>query len=188
MTQPPVMPDPDAVDALGPVMRAVAEGKLRAADMERMAAERSREMFCDVVGPDDPLWPDQVAVARGVLAHNGIPAAELQQWLSAVRSHENPDMAMLYAPGPVSPVLGSIGAREDDVKGEPIYETASTAAPPPSVETKPCSENPADKPAPSDCGCDTTSKMTTLPDGRTVPTRLIAARGSAAPFDGLEPM
>lgn len=75
----------DAIKAAASVARDVADGKLAAANLEAAAAAECRALFGTVAGPDDPLWPLQVDIARQVLALDGVPADELAEWLAVAR-------------------------------------------------------------------------------------------------------
>lgn len=70
------------VKAAMSVARDAAEGRLDPADLERTAATEAAALFSAVVGPGDPLWAAQVAVARRVLALGGVSVDELREWLS----------------------------------------------------------------------------------------------------------
>lgn len=70
------------------VAKDVAEGRLDPADLDAMVAEESRAAFGTAVGPQDPLWPVQVDVARQVLALGGLPADELSEWAAVARRRE----------------------------------------------------------------------------------------------------
>ena len=87
-------PDVAAAEAVAVLMTEVSEGRLTAATMADRAAARCREMFGTCDGPTDPLWPVHVELARQVLGHGGLPAAELAQWLAVARSRENPSAAV----------------------------------------------------------------------------------------------
>lgn len=75
----------DAIRAASSVARDVADGKLSPTDLERQAVAELRELVGTVIGPDDPAWPLQCDIARGVLAVGGIPATELAEWLAVER-------------------------------------------------------------------------------------------------------
>ncbi|MEH3142511.1 MAG: flagellar hook-length control protein [Mycobacterium kyogaense] len=77
-----------AIKAAMAVAGDVAEGRLSAAQLEQVAAAECRGLFGQVIGPDDPLWPLQLDVARGVLAAGGVPANELAEWLAVQRQAE----------------------------------------------------------------------------------------------------
>ena len=70
------------------VAKDVAQGRLDPADLDAMVAEESRAAFGTAVGPQDPLWPVQVDVARQVLALGGLPADELSEWAAVTRRRE----------------------------------------------------------------------------------------------------
>lgn len=95
-------PDVAAAEAVAVLMTEVSEGRLTVATMAERAVARCREVFGHCDGPTDPLWPVHVELAREVLGHGGLPAAELAQWTAAARSRENPGAAVDYAPTPGS--------------------------------------------------------------------------------------
>lgn len=74
-----------AIEAAMSVADEVADGRLDPAAVEAAAVEACRTLFGQVVGPGDALWELQVETARGVLAHDGIPYAELAEWLGVHR-------------------------------------------------------------------------------------------------------
>jgi len=76
------------------VARDLAEGQLSPAQMAAELEAHCRELFGQVIGPDDPLWELQVRVARGVLALGGIPANEIAEWLAVIRATEAAEQAM----------------------------------------------------------------------------------------------
>jgi hypothetical protein len=71
-----------AIKSAMAVARDLAEGHLPVAELEAAAAAEAASMFSTVVGPGDPLWDTQVAVARRVLALGGVTADELREWLA----------------------------------------------------------------------------------------------------------
>jgi hypothetical protein len=70
------------------VAREAAEGQLDIAVLNAGLAAALREAFGTVVGPGDPAWPLQVEVCRAVLAHGGVPVAELREWAAALERRE----------------------------------------------------------------------------------------------------
>jgi hypothetical protein len=76
----------DIIASAASVARDAAEGRCDPTQLESHVTESCRALFADVIGPDDPLWPLQVEVCRGVLAHKGIPADELQEWLAVAKA------------------------------------------------------------------------------------------------------
>jgi len=110
--------DADVVESAYAVIGELTDGSLSGAAVEQRAVEVCRRTFGAVGGPDDPLWPVQIDVARQVLGHCGILADELAQWLSAARGHENPGGATDYPSASVSQLseahsLGNGGADGD---------------------------------------------------------------------------
>ncbi|MBM4536283.1 flagellar hook-length control protein [Rhodococcus hoagii] len=81
----------DTITAVMTVARDVAEGTLSPDELAAVAAEECRDLFAVVVGPEDPLWPIHLEVARQVLATGGIPAGELTEWLAVARRAEGSD-------------------------------------------------------------------------------------------------
>lgn len=117
--------DADVVESAYAVLGGITDGSLSGAAVEQRAVEVCRRTFGAVGGPDDPLWPVQIDVARQVLGHCGIPAAELAQWLSAARSRENPGSATDCQSASVSALseahsLDSGGA-DGDPEGDPNH-------------------------------------------------------------------
>ncbi|MBF9319831.1 hypothetical protein [Mycobacteroides chelonae] len=93
----------DLIRAATSVARDVSDGKLDPATLESQLAEELRDLFGTVVGEDDPLWPLQTEVARGVLAAGGLDASELSEWAAVAHRRENPDAPSepLNAPVPI---------------------------------------------------------------------------------------
>lgn len=117
--------DDDVVESAYAVIGELTEGSLSGAAVEQRAVEVCRRTFGAVGGPDDPLWPVQIDVARQVLGHCGILADELAQWLSAARSRENPGSATDCPSASVSALseahsLDSGGA-DGDPEGDPNH-------------------------------------------------------------------
>lgn len=75
----------DVVTAAMSIAKDAAEGRLAPSELERQAIAELRELVGTVIGPDDPAWPLQLDIARGVLALGGIPADELSEWLAVAR-------------------------------------------------------------------------------------------------------
>ena len=75
-----------AIKAAMAVARDVAEGRVDPAELDALAVAECRRVAFVVAGPDDPLWPDQVEVARQVLALDGIPVDELAEWVAVTRA------------------------------------------------------------------------------------------------------
>jgi hypothetical protein len=99
------------------IAQQLASGRLDPAALEVRAAEECRRLFGRVEGPEDPLWPLHVEVARAVLAvGGGIPTHELAEWVSVYRQAEA-EAAAVAEPVPagveVQPpysLLGVLGA------------------------------------------------------------------------------
>ncbi|MGH3581786.1 MAG: flagellar hook-length control protein [Mycobacterium sp.] len=107
----------DAIEAAMNIADDVAQGRLDPAQLDAQLEAACRELVGTVAGPDDPLWPLQVQIARGVLAAGGIEAAELSEWAAVGRRRENPDAAGAVAlTGVVEPAEGAdvpTGAESD---------------------------------------------------------------------------
>jgi hypothetical protein len=80
-----------AIKAATSVARDLAEGRVKPDDLERRALEECRALFGKVAGPDDPLWPLHVDIARQVLALDGIPFNELSEWVGIARHRKSAD-------------------------------------------------------------------------------------------------
>ena len=76
----------EAVVAALSLAEDVDAGKIDPGDLEAAAVAECRELFAEVIGPDDPLWPTQVEVTRQVLSKSGLPADELSEWHAVARS------------------------------------------------------------------------------------------------------
>jgi hypothetical protein len=130
----------DGIKAAASIARDLADGRLSPADLEAAAVAELRELFGEVV-PGGPCWPLQLQVARGVLAAGGIPADELQEWLSTQRASEKPEEPEkplsgpepsdpdLPAPAPVSLLNEELSPENDPLDADP--------EPQPEVETTP---------------------------------------------------
>lgn len=83
----------DAIKAAASVARDIADGKLSPSALADQAVAELRELFAEVIGPDDPAWPVQVDVARQVLGLGGISADELSEWAAVMcrRAGEAPE-------------------------------------------------------------------------------------------------
>ncbi|MFD6677662.1 flagellar hook-length control protein [Rhodococcus zopfii] len=75
----------DAIKAAMSVAADLSTGSLTEADLGDLATAECRELFGTVVGPEDPLWPLHLDVARQVLARSGVPEGELTEWLAVAR-------------------------------------------------------------------------------------------------------
>lgn len=75
----------DAIESAMSIADAVAQGRETPAALETAAVAQCRALFGTVVGEGDPLWDLQLDVARQVLGLDGIPAAELSEWLAVAR-------------------------------------------------------------------------------------------------------
>ena len=125
----------DAIEAAMSIADEVAQGRLAPADMEALAVRELTELFAEVV-PGSPVWPLQVAVARGVLAAGGIPADELAEWTAVQRASDeqaqmpsvpepvDPDQA---APEPVSFASEELSPENDALDTDPETEPAAPA-------------------------------------------------------------
>lgn len=75
----------EAIKAAMSVAADLSTGSLTEADLADVAVAECRALVGEVVGPDDPLWPLQVEIARAVLARGGVPENELTEWLAVAR-------------------------------------------------------------------------------------------------------
>jgi hypothetical protein len=132
------------VKAAMSVARDAAEGKLDPASLSDRAVSECRELFSDVVGQDDPLWPLHLDIARQVLALGGVPADELSEWAAALRhrdaepsSEPQPDDD---PPDAISPLSVELSAHDDAL--DTVRDSGTQPA---DVETQPA---PAAQPAP----------------------------------------
>jgi hypothetical protein len=80
----------DVVAAAMSIAEDVTEGKLAPADLESEVTAAARDLFGQVVGEGDPLFPLQIEVARGVLAAGGLSVDEQAEWLAVARRRETP--------------------------------------------------------------------------------------------------
>lgn len=96
----------DAIKAATSIARDVADGKLLPTDLEAQAVTELRELFAEVIGPDDPVWPVQVDVARQAISLGALSADELREW-AAVMSHRAGEAVEPPAP-PIGPVAGGL--------------------------------------------------------------------------------
>jgi hypothetical protein len=78
----------DIIKASASVARDAAEGRLNLSALDQAVTDECRGLFGNVAGPEDPLWPLHLDIARQVLGRDGIPADELAEWLAVARSHE----------------------------------------------------------------------------------------------------
>lgn len=78
-----------AVESAMSIARDVTEGRLNPEQLEQQAIAEARALFGTAIGPEDPIWPLQVDIARQVLAIGGaISANELAEWSAVERSRE----------------------------------------------------------------------------------------------------
>jgi hypothetical protein len=75
----------DAVSAALDLAEDIGSGKANPAELDRELVDTCRSLLGTVAGPDDPLWPLHVDVARQVLAAGGVPVDELQEWAAVLR-------------------------------------------------------------------------------------------------------
>ncbi|WP_188108865.1 flagellar hook-length control protein [Mycolicibacter arupensis] len=131
----------DAIKAAASVARDVADGKLAPADLEAAAAAECRALFGTVAGPDDPLWPLQVDIARQVLALDGVPADALAEWLAVARQRAGEPVSPANAsPDAVSAASEAHSAASDTVVAdatEPMAAGMADAEPEPQPVPEP---------------------------------------------------
>jgi hypothetical protein len=76
-----------AVTAALAIAEDVTAGRLDVAALDQAALAECRELFGRVDGPEDPLWPLHVDVARQVLAvGGGVGVDELAEWVAVYRA------------------------------------------------------------------------------------------------------
>lgn len=127
----------DLINAAATIATDAAEGRLDPEHLEQQMLTELRELFGNVIGEDDPLWPLQTEVARQVVSRGGISTDELSEWLAVQRRRENPDTdapseplsppvpidGSSTPPEPVSSVSGELspenGSADDDLDGVP---------------------------------------------------------------------
>lgn len=169
------------VKAAMSVARDAADGKLDPASLSDRAVSECRELFSDVVGQDDPLWPLHLDIARQVLALGGVPADELSEWAAALRhrdaepsSEPQPDGD---PPEAVSTVSEALSPENDALDADRDIDPPGDQ--PGDVEPQPAPEGSS---ADDGCGCASTGPATiTLADGRRVAAHRVAARGRGLP-------
>lgn len=110
----------DVINAAASIATDAAEGRLNPEHLEQQMLTEVRALVGTVVGEDDPLWPLQLDVARGVLAAGGVPTDELAEWLAVQRRRENPEAAEETALSAPVPIDGSTTSTEpvSSVSGE----------------------------------------------------------------------
>lgn len=102
-----------AIKAAMSVARDVAEGRVSPAQLEAAVVEECRAIIGTVAGPDDPLWPLQLDVARQVLASGGVPADELAEWLAVMRAAQGPEPVVVAA-GWIEQLLERLAEDDDE--------------------------------------------------------------------------
>lgn len=126
----------DAIKAAASVARDVADGKLAVAELERQAVAELSELVGTVTGPDDPVWPLQVQIARGVLAAGGIAATEFLEW-AAVERHRAGEPVSPPDPQPEPEALADLEPPEPEPIAPELADAKTAAEPepePPAVE------------------------------------------------------
>lgn len=63
----------------------ISAGKIDPAELDAELVTACRELFGQVVGPDDPLFELQRDVTRQTLAAGGLSLDEVAEWLSVLR-------------------------------------------------------------------------------------------------------
>lgn len=178
----------DAIDAAMSVAEDVAESRLDPAQINQAVADECRELFGTVVGDGDPLWELHTDVARQAISLGAFSTNELQEWLAVARSRAGEPMSAPETPEPPieTPAASwvaseAIGPEADLLEPDP--EERDEISPSDGGEPEPQLEQ---VPPAADAK---TSAMIELPDGRRIPSRLIAARGFGHPTDeGLRPL
>lgn len=113
----------DVIKSAAAVARDAAEGRLSSAELDQAVADECRELFGIVAGPDDPLWPLHVDIARQVLAAGGLPAAEAAEWAAVLKRREQQAEAVGTVDGsqprdvPADPKTSASGPHSRDSGG-----------------------------------------------------------------------
>jgi len=97
----------DAIKAAASIARDVADGKLSPADLQAQAIAELQQLVGTVAGPDDPVWPLQLDIARQVLALGGVSADELAEWLAVAR-HRAGEAVSPPDPDEATPTVDSL--------------------------------------------------------------------------------
>ncbi|GAT09367.1 flagellar hook-length control protein [Mycolicibacterium novocastrense] len=180
----------DAINAAMSVADDVAQNKLDPSSLDAALADELRRLFGDVAEQDDSLWSLQCDVARQVIALGGISPDELAEWAAALR-HRDPEPsdecdADDDSTEPVSTGSDALSPQNDalDAIAERQQHTDAASSADVDTETQPDERQQHAEPASSTddgCGCSSGPTMVTLPDGRRLPSHLIAARGRDLP-------
>ncbi|UXA10756.1 flagellar hook-length control protein [Mycobacterium sp. SMC-8] len=112
----------DVIKSAAAVARDAAEGRLSSADLDQAVADECRALFGVVAGPDDPLWPLHVDIARQVLAAGGLTAAEVAEWAAVLKRREQHN-------GAVGTVDGSQPRGGPDVPADPETSASGSLSP-----------------------------------------------------------
>lgn len=75
----------DGINAAMGLAEEIAAGTVDPSALEAELASECRNLFGQVVGDGDPLWPLQVDVARQVLSAGGISHTEVSEWAAVLR-------------------------------------------------------------------------------------------------------
>lgn len=189
----------DIIKAAASVGRDVAEGKIDPAALDQAVADECRELFGTVVGEGDSLWPLHCDVARQVLAAGGLSADELSEWLAVARHRAGEPLSASQAERPpIDPPADTsadsetqrpeIDVAQPDLSAAVVGVVTSAADSEAELSPEQAASAGDGEPEPeikqAAPATDTnTSLMVTLPDGRRIPRRLIAARGRGVPTD-----
>jgi hypothetical protein len=93
-----------AVTAALAIAEDVTAGRLDVAALDQAALAECRELFGRVDGPEDPLWPLHVDVARQVLAvGGGVGVDELAEWVAVYRAQAAEAELVVAAPADRGP-------------------------------------------------------------------------------------
>ncbi|MCB0924954.1 MAG: flagellar hook-length control protein [Mycobacterium sp.] len=98
----------------------IHDGKVSVANLESELTDAARALVGVVVGPDDPLWPVQIDVARQVLASGGLSADEVAEWLAVLRRRAGDAQTPAETPEPYDP---------PDTPADPSRPAAGRTAP-----------------------------------------------------------
>ncbi|MGV0648750.1 flagellar hook-length control protein [Mycobacterium kansasii] len=121
----------DAIESAMSIADAVAQGRVSPSALETAAVAQCRALFGTVVGDGDPLWDLQLDVARQVLGLDGIPAAELSEWLAVARHRAGEPVGQPDADQtpPEVETLPSVALSAESADAEPEPPAESEPAP-----------------------------------------------------------
>jgi hypothetical protein len=77
-----------AVDAVLTIAGDLQEGRIDVTQLDAETLAEGRKLFGTVVGPDNPLWPLQVDVARQCVSIGALSVDELAEWVAVFRARD----------------------------------------------------------------------------------------------------